>query len=145
MLLTSECVLTYSPNEKIWTAEFPQYNNVTTSGKTREEALKNATEVLTIEAADLMEDKKPAPKPEHVAEVVMVTVNVTNDELDEMHYMPQARAAETLGVSPSRISALIKSGILEAKSFSGVRKVSIESVNRYRETPRKAGRPKMAC
>lgn len=143
MMVSSECVLTYSPTERVWTAEFPQYNNVATSGKTREEALKNATEVLAIEAAEIIEEKKRAPKLEHVAEVVLVSVNVTETDLDEMHYMPQARAAETLEVTPARISALIKSGILEAKTFNGVRKVSIESVNQYRQTPRKAGRPKL--
>lgn len=52
----------------------------------------------------------------------MVTVNVTDDDLDEMHYIPQARAAETLEVTPSRISSLIKSRILEVKTFNGIRK-----------------------
>lgn len=75
-----------------------------------------------FEAADLMEDKISALKPKHVAEVVMVTVNVTDDDLDEMHYIPQARAAETLEVTPSRISSLIKSRILEVKTFNGIRK-----------------------
>ncbi len=144
MLLTSECVLVYDPECKAWTATLPQYGNAATSGSTREEAVRNAMEVLAGEAADLMEEGRPAPRPSHMAEVVMVTANVTDEDFDEMRYMAQARAAETLEVAPSRITALIKAGVLDSKVFGSTRKVSIESVDRYRATPRKAGRPKAA-
>lgn len=52
-----------------------------------------------------------------------------------------ANAAEVLGVTLSRISALIESGRLESKTFDGRRMVSIASVEKYAASPRCTGRP----
>lgn len=51
-------------------------------------------------------------------------------------------AADILGVSVRRISALIASGELEAEKFSGAWMISKESVERRLSTPRLSGRPK---
>lgn len=47
-----------------------------------------------------------------------------------------------LEVSAGRVSALIKNGQLEARYFDGQKMVSIQSVNDYMNSPRKAGRPR---
>lgn len=59
-----------------------------------------------------------------------------------MHYASLAQAQDMLEVSAGRVSALIKNGQLEARYFDGQKMVSIQSVNDYMNSPRKAGRPR---
>lgn len=56
--------------------------------------------------------------------------------------MMKARAAELLGVSAARVSALVSSGRFETCVVDGRELVSVESVARYAASPRKAGRPR---
>lgn len=139
MKLMGECVLVRDADG--WTATFPQFNDVATSGRTREEAIRNAREVLELEAIDLMEDNARAPRLAHVAEVVLLDVDVSKDDAERAHYITKAQAAERLEVSKPRVSALIASGQLEVKRFDNKELVSIASVSEYEATPRKSGRP----
>lgn len=139
MVLSGECVLVRDGDG--WTAEFPQYNFASTSGRTREEALRRAREVLELEAADLLDDGLRAPRARHVAEVVLVTVDVTSEDSERMKYVTKAQAADRLEVSRPRVTALVRSGQLDTRDFGGHELVSIESMNRYLESPRMPGRP----
>ena len=140
---TYDCILT--KEEDGYVAKFPQIDGAYCEGDTREEVLNNASEVLMLCLLDDYSNKNKAPKYERVAEVVSVSVEVTDEDEEQSHYMTQADASEFLNVSPSRVSALISNGQLETKFFDGKRMVSIASVNEYESSPRKAGRPlKMA-
>lgn len=141
MRVTGECVLI--KDDDGWTAEFPQFGGVSTSGRTRDEALRNAQEVLDLEAIDALEEGK-APRMRHVAEVVVMTAEATHEDVERARYVTKSQAAERLGVSRPRVTALVSSGILEVKGFDGAELVSLESLARYIDTPRKAGRPRSA-
>ncbi len=142
MKLTGECVLVKDGD--VWTATFPQFGFAATSGKTRAEAIGNAQEVLELEASDLMDDGARAPRMTHVAEVVVLTADVSEDESRAMSCLTQAQAADELGVSRPRVSALVSSGKLDVEEVGGRKMVTIESLNRYRAEPRVPGRPKSA-
>ena len=140
MRYTYDCLLEW--DDGWWLARFPQLGDFTTQGKTREEALSEASDLLVTLLADYAERGENPPACRRLVECVAVSVEVTQEDFDETRYETQTQAAERLGVSKSRISALVASGQLESRYFEGRRKVSIESVNRYAAGSRKAGRPK---
>lgn len=124
-----------------WTGRFPLLGESCTSGRTRAECIDELADLLKLLVADYLEAVEMPPNSEHVAECVTLSVELTPEDVDEMKYVTQAEAAEWLDVGRSRISALISSGKLEARWFEGQRKVSLESLERYAKTGRKAGRP----
>lgn len=138
MQLTAECVLVHDVDG--WTAEFPAFG-AATSGRTRDEALKRAREILEIEAYDLMEAGSKAPKLRHLAEVAVLTVDVTEEDAERSRYVSKAQAAERLDISRPRVTALAASGRLAVKKFDGQEFVSIESISEYVASPRVPGRP----
>lgn len=144
MRLSGECVLT-KDEEGRWTASLPQFGGVATSARTREEALRGARELLELEAFDLIEEGRAAPRARHVAEVSLITVDVDALDAERSRYVTKAQAAERLGVSRPRVSALVASGQLDVREFGGRELVSLESVGRYRESPRLAGRPAVSA
>lgn len=135
MRLTAECV--FIRDEDGWTAEFPAFG-IATSGRTRDEALKGAREILELEAFDLLESGAPAPRLRHVAEV---GVDVTEEDAEKARFVTKAQAAERLDVSKPRVTALIASGRLEVRQFGSQELVSLASIAEYAATPRAAGRP----
>lgn len=136
---TYDCVI--MKDDDAWCVSFPQIPEAYTDGKTREEAIANAAEVLELAMGGYIEDGETPPAYERVVEVATVSVEVSDEDIDRMHYETQSQAAEYLGVTLSRISALIDSGRLESKIFDGRRMVSIASVVEYDASPRSAGRP----
>lgn len=136
---TYDCVI--MKEEDAWCVSFPQIPEAYTDGRTREEAIANAAEVLKLVMGGYIEDGETPPEYERLAEVVSVSIEVSDEDIDKMHYETQSQAAESLGVTLSRISALIDSGRLDSKTFDGRRMVSIASVERYAASPRSAGRP----
>lgn len=141
MLLSAECVLTRDGD--FWVAEFPQFGGVSTHGKTRAEALKAAREVLTLEAVALIDDGESAPRTAHVAEVHIVSVDVSDDDAEAAHCLTLAQAARELELSKSRVTALVKSGVLDVRLVANRRMVTIESINRLLASDRKPGRPRL--
>ena len=139
MRVTSECVLVRDGEG--WTAVFPEFGDVATSGSTRTEALRNAQEVLELEAYDLLEEGAQH-RARHVAEVVVLTAEVTKEDAERSRYVTKSQAAERIGVTPARVTALVKSGQLRTKAFDGRELVSLESVAEYTASPRHAGRPR---
>ena len=142
MKLMSECVLLKEADG--WTAILPQFNGAATSGKTREQAIKAAREVLEIEAGDLIRDGKPAPRMQHLSEVAVLEVEVSAEDSERMEYVTKTNAAEWLDVSKPRITALISEGVLETKRFGRDELVSIASIDAFEKSARKPGRPKAA-
>lgn len=130
----NECVLIKEVG--CWTAILPQFGDMATSGKTREEAIKNALELLEIEATDYLDEGLRPPRMQHVTEVALLEVNVTQEDSEQMKYVTKAQAAEELEVSRPRITALVSSGVLETKNFSGKEFVFLESINQYRNSQR---------
>ena len=139
MEYTYRCVLTHEDDG--WVASFPQLGGYSTGGNTREEALHEASDLLTALLCDYTERGEEPPEPGDVTELAPVTVVVTPETVEEAHYETQAACAELLGVTRARVNALVASGQLESKVFGGRRKVSIESMERWKATERKAGRP----
>lgn len=139
MRLSGECVLVR--DEDGWTAEFPQFG-IATSGRTRDEAISNAQEALELEAGDILADGARAPRMRHVSEVVVLTADVSDEDALEMRCVTKAEAAERLDVTRPRVTALVKSGVLDTETVKGREMVTLESLDRYAATPRKAGRPK---
>lgn len=139
MRYTYECVIERDGDG--WSARFPQLGAATTCGDTFEEAVSEAGDLLTLLLSDYADEGKEPPRAVDVARVVSVSVELTDAAVEESHYMTQSDAAEYLGVSRARVSALVRGGVLESRWFEGVRKVLIDSVNRYGDSPRKAGRP----
>ena len=125
-----------------YVVHFPQLKDAFTSGDTREEALHNAAEVLALIVGSSIDEGAPLPRPEHVVECVNVSIALTEEDIESMRFITLAQAAESLEVTSGRITQLITAGRLEDRYFGGVRMVSIASVNRFKESPRKAGRPR---
>ena len=123
-------------------ASFPQIPGAVADGNTREEALQAAEEVLRLFVAEYVNEGKPAPRYERSAEVVALSTELSRDEAMETACVTFAQAAEELSVSPSRLTALVQAGTLEVWLVAGRRMITIESVERYRTSGRKAGRPK---
>ncbi|MGR1083206.1 type II toxin-antitoxin system HicB family antitoxin [Olegusella massiliensis] len=124
-----------------WSAHIPQLEDSMTCADTREEVVRRAAELMELEIASTILDGKKLPKAEHVAEVVMLSVDMTQEDVDEVKYMTQKDAQEYLGLSASRVSALVNNGTLQSRIFGCRNMVLIESVNEYMDRPRKAGRP----
>ena len=124
-----------------WSAKIPQLGDFMTCADTREEVVSMAAELMQPEIASAVLDGEKLPKTEHVAGVVTLSVDMTQEDVDEVKCMIQKDAQEYLGLSPSRVSALVKNGTFQSRVFGRRNMVLIESVNEYRNRPRKAGRP----
>ncbi len=137
MKLTAEVVVLKEKDG--WTAIIPQYGDAATSAETKEGALAGAKEILELEAGDLIHESLNAPKMQHVAEVVPVSVNVSKQDAKQMEYVEKSKAAEWLEVSQTRINTLVKNDLLKTKFFGKRELVSIDSINKYRELNRLGG------
>lgn len=125
-----------------WTARFPQLGDYVTQGSTRDEAVGQASDLLRLILSGYLEKGCPPPASNHVVECAVVCVEMSSEDAERSHFMTQIEAADLLGVTPSRVSALVRDGRLVTRRFDGRNLVSIESVNRYLESPRKCGRPR---
>lgn len=90
-----------------------------------------------------MTDGISAPRQAHVAEVHVVSVDVSDGDAEAVRCVTLTGAAERIGVSRPRVTALVKSGTLDVRLVNGKRMVTIESVNRLLASDRKPGRPRV--
>ena len=125
-----------------YVVSFPQLPDAFTAGKTRNEALNNAAEVLALVIGTYIDDGTPLPKPEQLVECVNISIALTDEDIESTKFLTLSQAAEYLDVTQGRITQLITAGKLQDRYFGGVRMVSIASVNEYQKSPRKAGRPR---
>ncbi len=137
MEYTYKCVLTHRDDG--WIASFPQLGGYSTGGDTREKALREARDLLTVLLCDYVERGEEPPEPGDSFELVPVTAQVTPEIVEESHYETQAACAELLDVTRAHVSALVASGRLESKVFNGQRKVLIESMEQWKAEADKAG------
>lgn len=137
MIVSAECVLVKDGG--VWRASLPQFGGLSAAGKTREQALGRARELLRAEVAR-DPGRARQPRMRHLAEVSVVSVDTAEGDGDRSGYIMKSRAAERLGVTASRVTALVASGQLETRAFDGRELVSVASVERYEATPRHAGR-----
>lgn len=125
-----------------YSVSFPQLPEAFTFGETREEACKNAAEVLRLILAERIEDGTDLPKQNRVAEVVCVNVSVNSEDIEKSKCYTVDQAAKCLGVSAGRVSQLANDGKLQAITFGKKRMITIASVNKRKQNPPVAHRPK---
>lgn len=138
MLCSFECVL--EREDDVWSARFPQIEGAVTSGKTRDLALKNASELLKMLACESVEEGPALPEAQHVCETVTVCVTVTDADVEASKCMTMADAARELGVRQPRVSQLVSAGQLDVVTVNGQKLVTIASVRRYASSRQRATR-----
>lgn len=116
-----------------------------TQGNDVEDACESAADLLreTIRDYIFRNEKPPAPtfdnEPEHGGVRVVVSVDAS---LNGVEKVSAAQAAELLGVSRSRITHMISSGLLDGWKEGRNSWVTKASVDARLAAPVKAGRPK---
>ena len=128
---TYECVL--EREDDWWLARFPQLGEGVAQGRTREEALRDAKDLLVLLLAEDIEAGRDLPPSSHWIGFSPVSVDITPQTLEETHYSTIEEASVWLDMPESDIRELIASGELEAKRFGDAEKVSIDSLNRCHE------------
>lgn len=112
-------------------------------GKTIRKACENAAEALRLFIASAIDNGEKLPRSTfHNPPRVVLCVEVGADFVDSSRCMSTKDAAEYLGVTPGRVSQLIKSGGLDAAMVNGRRMVTIASVDARKENPPAPHRPK---
>jgi predicted RNase H-like HicB family nuclease len=142
-----EVVLT--PDEEaseFYNVTVPDLDGCLTFGKGVVEALNMADDALKTFVAVLLKygDTVPEPTFGHKAPKggMVVALSFDTDVSYLMDEVSPSKAAEMLGVSRSRVSHMIRDGVLHASTVAGETRVTLESVNAYQESPRRAGRPR---
>lgn len=123
-------------DEDGYIVSFPQFPDAVTYGKTREQAARRAHEVLTMILCEYIEEEKPLPKQERVAEVLSVCAEVNGDTISRSRCMTMSEAAEQLGISQARVSQLASAGILQSVNYGRRKLVTIASVNERKAASR---------
>lgn len=125
-------------------AEVPDLEGCYGQGDTFNEAVESIADGLETHLAAMLEYAMDIPEPTKVeasdGDVVYVAVEPDEYTLKE----PSATASEAsrmLGVTPGRVSQLIKAGRLKAKRNVGETLVTVDSIERYAAGSRAAGRP----
>lgn len=126
-------------------AEVPQLEGCYGEGSSFSEAVQSIADGLETHIAAMLEYGIEVPKPERTeaedGEVVYIAVNPTEYTL-KTPSVTSAEAARMLNISPGRVSQLIKAGTLQGTREVGRTLVTVDSVKRYANSPRTAGRPK---
>lgn len=78
------------------------------------------------------------PAYERSAEVVTVSVSLTEEDRAEMRCVSFKRAAE----AQPRISAFVAAERLDVRLVKGQRMITLDSINQYEATGRRPGRPR---
>lgn len=145
MICTYEFELFEKNNQ--WCA-FPFDLPSATQGNSMQEACESAADFLHEIALDSLVNNRTMPpatfgnKLEHDGERLVVSVSAS---LADVEKVSAARAAEILGVSRSRITAMLAHGLLEGWRDGRNTWITLNSVNARLEYAPKAGRPPMAA
>lgn len=128
-------------------AEVPDLPGCFGQGGSPMEAIESISNGLETHLAALAEYGMAIPKASVVSaddgQVVYIYANTDGFSLGAPS-VPAAEAARMLGVTPARVSQLIKAGKLVAERSASGTMVTEESVRAYMDTPRAAGRPSRA-
>ena len=133
-----------------YSVSFPDVAGAYTFGKDLSHSIEMAAEVLQLILAELLDEGKPLPRPRFQSHGdgvlrIAVSVEITPEFIESTKCMTVTEAAEELGITTSRVSQMLNSGILQAVPFGKERLVTIASINDRKENQRKAGRPKKEC
>lgn len=130
-----------------WWGEVPDLPGCFGEGDSFMEAVASVSDSLETHLAALADyDMAIPPARPLTAEdgrVVYVYANTDNLALGEPS-VSAAEAARMLGVTPGRVSQLIKAGKLTSRRTAAGTSVSLASVEAYGRSPRAAGRPRKA-
>ena len=127
-----------------WWGEVPDLPGCYGEGDTFMEAVASVADGLETHIASIVDYGLPLPAANPVrskeGEVVYVYANTNAVSLGEPS-VSAAEAARMLGVTPGRISQLIRGGKLVALRTAEGTSVTVSSIERYRDTRRHPGRP----
>ena len=123
-----EGVIEYCEDE--WVVSFPAFDGAFAGGETVKEACRNAAEVLRLAIAGELGDGRKLPQSLFSNSPQLVfCVEVDSHYIKSTECMTVKQAAESLGVTSSRVSTLLSDGLLDAVVIDGKRMVTIASVN----------------
>jgi antitoxin HicB len=126
---------------------FPDLPDAFTQARTKRQAALRATEVMELTLADYLADDKTPPKATfgHAvaadAQLVLVSSELTSQDVDLMAYVTSSEAAKLLGIGRSRICQMANNGLLESIGTGTSRRISLRSINNRLAHPQPAGRP----
>ena len=135
-----------------WWVEIPDLPGCFGEGSTLEEAVLSIHDGLDTHLAALVEYGLPIPPATPLAEfpdipgarITFVYASTDNATLGEPS-VSAAEAARMLGVSPGRVSQLLREGRLTGQRTPIGTQVTAASVEAYREARRSPGRPRKAA
>ncbi len=139
--ISGECIFIKDEGEGRWSAIFPQYNHMATSGDTLEEAMRLAQDCLRLEALTRLDDGESGTvEAQHVGEVRMLSVEVDEKELAESKCLSRAEAADLIGVSKQHVGQLIRDGKLVTRMVGASEMITELSAIAYRDSVHGPGR-----
>ena len=130
-------------DREAYTVRFPQLPEALTWGASWEEVAQRAIECVELCVSARLDEGMELPTYKRQPDAsLLVAVSVAASDLAATRCMSVTQAAECLGVSPSRVCQLLKTGALQAETVAGRRLVTIESVNARLACPPAPHRPK---
>ena len=140
-----EAVIT--PHGEGFQASFPGWDGLTAEGEDFADVARNATAALQQAANDALEKRQALPECAFDAEVpeggrsIIISIDALPSSVSLL--LTARDASAVLGVTRSRISNMLRAGILEQGHRDGRSTViTLRSVNNRLANPRKPGRPK---
>jgi excisionase family DNA binding protein len=136
----------FIPDGTRFTVEFPDFPEATTCGDDLTDAAymaQDALQTMVLAYGDLGRSLPAATfnhRPPRGGYAMLVMVNPDYDM--EPAFVTTAEAAELLGVSGSRIRAMIRDGVLPSKRTSAGHLIPVQALKERKTHPRPAGRPK---
>lgn len=126
-------------------AEAPNVDGCNAKGDTLFEAVENVSNSLEVCLSEFKDQGLEFPVPcvveQTEGEVVYMCIDIEDIHLSAPT-MTAAEAARELGVTKGRVSQLISSGKLVGERLAEGTNVTVASVEAYKASPRRAGRPK---
>ena len=133
-------------NERGYCINVPDLEGCFSQGDTLDEALERAADALKTHVAALLKygDTVPSPIFEHKAPKggKVIAISFETDASYIIDAVSPSEAAAMLGISRSRVSQMIRDGVLDAHKGAGEVWVDLASINTRIASPRGAGRPR---
>ena len=137
---------TITKDEEGFFAEFADIGAAYAPGDTLENVIKAAAETLQLVLAEYLDSGIRLPKPvfqlsDKETLRIAIAVDVSQDFIKRTKCVTVTEAAHELGITKSRVSQMLNSGVLQALPFGNERLVTLASINARKINPRNAGRP----
>lgn len=135
------------PEDDVYRVEIPDLPGCLSFGRTYREAIEMGIDAMKTYIAALMACGDPIPearfgleRPEGLP--VVLCVETDESYIVEGDVVSAAQAARDLDISPSRVTHMIRDGILVGYRQGRRTYVTKESIRRRKESPGHAGRPR---